>query len=190
MDPPVVDSTIYATDPVEGDGSPHRYPDEMAFDASLSEGNSSFNNPEAPYTDSTYDTRRVNDDPSSGSLLPQVGPSRTVRRRTRKASPVVAASGGGVPEIVSLTVAKPTVLEAALARRKKPGKYRCHLCPATFTEKHGVTNHVNSHYGIKPHQCTRCDKSFGTTHTRNRHVKTCRGSKPMPQEVTFVDMAH
>ena len=70
------------------------------------------------------------------------GPSRTSRNthyHTRRPYEVpLPCDGEAVPVIVSRTVAKPSVLSAAIARRKKAGKYPCILCPATFTERHGV----------------------------------------------------
>ncbi|KAL0067706.1 hypothetical protein AAF712_005146 [Marasmius tenuissimus] len=192
MDTPVGNSNVYATGLVESlDRLTHHSMDEGGSGTHASTDSPSLLSTELSYADHNFDPPRVlGGDPSPGPLDWQIGPSRPVRRRHRRPSPYVTPSGGAVPEIISPTVAKPTVLEASLARRKKEGKYSCHLCSATFTERHGVTNHLNSHYGIKPHKCTRCGKNFGTTHTRNRHVKTCRGSKPIPPEVKFIDMVH
>ncbi|KAJ8088508.1 hypothetical protein PM082_022581 [Marasmius tenuissimus] len=186
MDTSVDNSNVYVTGLV--DELTHLSLDEGTSGAHAPNESSSLVPAEFSYAGHHIDPPRALDgDLSPGPLDCQAGPSRPARRRCRRPSPYVAPSEGAA---FSPTVAKPTVLEASLARRKKEGKYSCHLCSATFTEKHGVTNHLNSHYGIKPHECARCGKRFGTTHTRNRHAKTCRTFMPMPQEVKFIDMVH
>ncbi|KAJ8088476.1 hypothetical protein PM082_022549 [Marasmius tenuissimus] len=120
--------------------------DDLTYDSSDKEGSGFHASKDSPSlaplkffdTSHNFDPPRVLDgDPSPDPLDCRVGPSRPVRRRYERPSPYIAPSEGA---ILSPTVAKPTVLEASSTRRKKEGKYSCHLCSATFTERHGVTS--------------------------------------------------
>ncbi|KAJ3843936.1 hypothetical protein F5878DRAFT_207996 [Lentinula raphanica] len=88
-----------------------------------------------------------------------------------------------VPALVSvspkkLQVASAALINAANARRTNEAPFRCTFagCKATFTAKHNLNNHVNSHYGIKSFQCAKCGRDFGTGHVLRRHLTTCKGT--------------
>ncbi|KIJ92593.1 hypothetical protein K443DRAFT_60739, partial [Laccaria amethystina LaAM-08-1] len=75
------------------------------------------------------------------------------------------------------TVSSAKLRTASEKRRKKPGKFRCALCGNTFTEKHNLTNHHNSHRGVKPHSCERCPSAFAVRSSLTRHRKSCKQTK-------------
>lgn len=67
-------------------------------------------------------------------------------------------------------------LEAnALKKRVRKPRHQCTRpgCGQTFTEKHNLYNHLNSHDGLKPHPCKHCNKTFAARSTLSRHSKTC-----------------
>lgn len=66
---------------------------------------------------------------------------------------------------------------ASEKRRKKSGRFICSLCGNTFTEKHNLINHTNSHRGLKPHPCERCPSAFGVISSLKRHRKVCNQTK-------------
>ncbi|KAJ7340743.1 hypothetical protein DFH08DRAFT_875145 [Mycena albidolilacea] len=68
-------------------------------------------------------------------------------------------------------VASPAGVHAANLRRKRPPKFQCEDCPATFTTKHNWKNHLNSHRGIRPHFCGWCGLTFTTPAVKKRHEK-------------------
>ncbi|KAG7089262.1 hypothetical protein E1B28_010960 [Marasmius oreades] len=118
-------------------------------------------------------------------------PSDSIGRPFDSMPPSSASPSGGeaLPTpIVCPTVAKPTVRKASRDRRKKEAKHSCHICFDTFTEKHGLRNHLNVHYGRKPYACDGCKKRFTTSHTRNRHVTTCSSQRFKNDEITFVNL--
>ncbi|KAK0194034.1 hypothetical protein F5146DRAFT_416108 [Armillaria mellea] len=53
--------------------------------------------------------------------------------------------------------------------------YTCLECHQTFTAKHNLNNHLDSHYGVRNFHCEvpNCNKSFGTSHVRRRHMIKC-----------------
>ncbi|ESK87782.1 hypothetical protein Moror_15372 [Moniliophthora roreri MCA 2997] len=61
-------------------------------------------------------------------------------------------------------VANHTIIEASVRRRKYAPKFACDVqgCGQTFTARHNLTNHSNSHSGIKPYRCSFCDVRFTT----------------------------
>ncbi|KAJ3710266.1 hypothetical protein C8R42DRAFT_379624 [Lentinula raphanica] len=75
-------------------------------------------------------------------------------------------------------VATPKVLAASRRRRGQIKQgielLDCELCGETFTAKHNLINHRNSHYGKKPFSCDWCARSFGTKHVLKRHQKRCQ----------------
>ncbi|KAF9260038.1 hypothetical protein L218DRAFT_989781 [Marasmius fiardii PR-910] len=96
---------------------------------------------------------------------------------------------GAEPLIVRRVVGNDSGDRASLARRKKEAKHFCPLCKKDFTEKHGLDNHLNAHYGRKPFACGGCRKEFTTRHTRDRHVKTCPSFQSQSQsQYTFVNL--
>uniref|UniRef100_A0A0W0FSE2 C2H2-type domain-containing protein n=1 Tax=Moniliophthora roreri TaxID=221103 RepID=A0A0W0FSE2_MONRR len=68
-------------------------------------------------------------------------------------------------------VATETVLQASSKRRKKKARFRCNIvgCGQTFTSKHNLTHHANSHRGVKPYRCEECGKRFTTSSDCKRH---------------------
>ncbi|KAJ7472766.1 hypothetical protein FB451DRAFT_1250626 [Mycena latifolia] len=67
---------------------------------------------------------------------------------------------------------------AAISRRKNPnGKiFFCDICSSTFTAKHNLKNHINSHKSLRPYGCSKCRMCFGTKHVMLRHESKCRRS--------------
>ncbi|KAJ7202266.1 hypothetical protein C8J57DRAFT_403933 [Mycena rebaudengoi] len=67
--------------------------------------------------------------------------------------------------------------QAASRPRKNKPSFRCKFeaCSATFTSKHNLKNHMNSHYGIRPYGCPKCDATFTTPAVKSRHFKSCKG---------------
>ncbi|KAJ6545030.1 hypothetical protein DFH09DRAFT_1172503, partial [Mycena vulgaris] len=61
------------------------------------------------------------------------------------------------------------------ARRINVAAFTCPLpgCPSTFTARHNLINHINSHNKHRPHRCM-CGMSFTTQGVLNRHKKRCR----------------
>ncbi|KAJ7249213.1 hypothetical protein B0H12DRAFT_1324508 [Mycena haematopus] len=89
-------------------------------------------------------------------------------------SPIPSPSAAGTTldlPILHSEVASPAGVHAAQLRRKKPAKFRCDICPATFTTKHNLKNHYNSHTGTKPYACRLCGVRFTTLSVKTRHEK-------------------
>ncbi|PBK75928.1 hypothetical protein ARMSODRAFT_415919 [Armillaria solidipes] len=72
-------------------------------------------------------------------------------------------------------VASDAVARASQSRRTNAANYTCPECHQTFTAKHNLNNHLNSHYGVRNFHCLvpDCDKAFGTSHVRRRHMIKC-----------------
>ncbi|KAI5885874.1 uncharacterized protein SCHCODRAFT_02518496 [Schizophyllum commune H4-8] len=81
----------------------------------------------------------------------------------------------GESDIVKKKVASAAILQASGGRRKKAADFKCtwEQCNATFTAKHNLTNHMNSHKGVKPHKCRYCGNGFTTSGTARRHENQC-----------------
>lgn len=47
--------------------------------------------------------------------------------------------------------------------------YHCVECAKTFPQKWGLTRHMRTHTGVRPHACTICDKSFTQLCALRRH---------------------
>ncbi|KAJ4477479.1 hypothetical protein J3R30DRAFT_3703905 [Lentinula aciculospora] len=79
-------------------------------------------------------------------------------------------------------VASDALVTAATGRRKNEATFRCDIpgCKATFTAKHNLNNHLNSHFGIKSFRCPQCERDFGTPHVLRRHQLICKGHKRFP----------
>ncbi|KAJ7158403.1 hypothetical protein C8R46DRAFT_1109101 [Mycena filopes] len=71
-------------------------------------------------------------------------------------------------------VSSKKIREASSARRINIAAFNCPLatCGATFTARHNLTNHVNSHNKYRPHRCP-CGLTFTTQGVLNRHKKRC-----------------
>ncbi|KAJ7103368.1 hypothetical protein B0H15DRAFT_209813 [Mycena belliarum] len=85
------------------------------------------------------------------------------------------SSSVGPPEltITRPQVASPASIRAANSRRKKPAKYICEVCKASFTANHNLKNHMNSHRGYRPFECEACQMRYVTPGVLKRHQKTC-----------------
>ncbi|KAJ7592780.1 hypothetical protein C8J56DRAFT_713359, partial [Mycena floridula] len=70
-------------------------------------------------------------------------------------------------------VGSEAIEKASGNRRTKPANFKCSLagCFATFTAKHNLQNHINSHKGIRAYHCPQCHRGFGTSHVLTRHKK-------------------
>lgn len=51
-------------------------------------------------------------------------------------------------------------------------KYACHICPSTFYDISKLNRHLCSHTGIKPFECSHCDKKFRDKWNLRQHLKT------------------
>ncbi|KAJ7158482.1 hypothetical protein C8R46DRAFT_1109313 [Mycena filopes] len=71
----------------------------------------------------------------------------------------------------------PAHREARSTRRNKPEMFICEICGNTFTARHNLKNHINSHNSVKVFKCEDCGQSFGTAAVLNRHKRNCRGSR-------------
>ncbi|KAJ6512727.1 hypothetical protein C8R45DRAFT_961168 [Mycena sanguinolenta] len=111
----------------------------------------------------------------SGSkfFVPPEGRSGGSTPETSSSSPVPSSSAAGYPDLPILhpEVASQAGVHAANLRRTKPAKFRCDICSHTFTTKHNLTNHCNSHAGIKPYACRLCGDRFTTRSVQTRHEK-------------------
>ncbi|ESK86961.1 zinc finger protein 208-like protein [Moniliophthora roreri MCA 2997] len=69
-------------------------------------------------------------------------------------------------------VAKDRVIRAARERRKTEARFTCGLgCGQTFTARHNLTHHINSHLGVRRYTCRTCGKSFVTPCDCKRHER-------------------
>ncbi|KAF5339245.1 hypothetical protein D9758_013296 [Tetrapyrgos nigripes] len=84
--------------------------------------------------------------------------------------------GASATGIAKKTVASPANEMAAKNRRlgKNKKSYTCDLCSASFTAKHNLTHHTNSHFGIRNFQCEGCQRTFVTKHVLKRHWDSCK----------------
>ncbi|KAF7324887.1 C2H2-type domain-containing protein [Mycena kentingensis (nom. inval.)] len=71
-------------------------------------------------------------------------------------------------------VASSKIRQASHARRLNAATFECPLptCNSTFTARHNLINHINSHNKHRPHKCS-CGMSFTTQGVLNRHKKRC-----------------
>ena len=100
------------------------------------------------------------------SPLPTVDPAETTTAR----------------KVRKTTVGSAAIASAATGRRTegREAKFACKVegCTSTFTAKHNLTNHMNSHLGVQPFSCPRCSRPFTTKGVMQRHTKTCKSSSP------------
>lgn len=50
--------------------------------------------------------------------------------------------------------------------------FECKECSKTFPQKWGLTRHLRTHTGVRPHTCTVCNKSFTQLCALKRHEQT------------------
>ncbi|KAJ3993719.1 hypothetical protein F5050DRAFT_1779806 [Lentinula boryana] len=65
---------------------------------------------------------------------------------------------------------------ASERRRKKDARFFCEVpgCHGSFTAKHNLINHTNSHKGVRKFKCNFCEKRFITNAVLKRHIRVCR----------------
>ena len=56
--------------------------------------------------------------------------------------------------------------------------WRCTICNKTGIHKSSIVRHVVVHTGVKPFQCSYCNKSFNVSNNRTRHERGCRFVDP------------
>ncbi|XP_065300903.1 zinc finger protein 501-like [Dermacentor albipictus] len=67
-------------------------------------------------------------------------------------------------------------------------RHCCHLCPATFAQKHGLKYHLSQHWGIKPWKCSDCSYACSTKHVLELHIRH-RHSGERPFKCDLCDRA-
>ncbi|KAJ7649739.1 hypothetical protein FB45DRAFT_731160 [Roridomyces roridus] len=72
-------------------------------------------------------------------------------------------------------VASNKIKQASNARRINVATFSCPVptCSSTFTARHNLINHINSHNKHRPYRCL-CGMTFTTQGVLNRHKKKCR----------------
>ncbi|KAF8657563.1 hypothetical protein AX16_002200 [Volvariella volvacea WC 439] len=77
-------------------------------------------------------------------------------------------------------VASVKTIRASEDRRRKEATFMCTFgdCTQTFTARHNLHNHLNSHNDVKPFACSACGRRFGTKSVQQRHAKSmsCSGN--------------
>lgn len=64
----------------------------------------------------------------------------------------------------------------------------CHLCPATYADKHHLKSHLQRHWGIKPWKCSDCSYESFTKQVLEIHIRH-RHSGERPFKCDLCDMA-
>ncbi|KAJ7465973.1 hypothetical protein FB451DRAFT_1261492 [Mycena latifolia] len=80
-------------------------------------------------------------------------------------------------EVVYGRVASRASQIAAALRRRKVATFTCPHCPASFTAKHNLKNHINGHLGVRPYTCL-CGEAFFSQTVLRRHQKACLSAQP------------
>ncbi|KAJ7679169.1 hypothetical protein DFH06DRAFT_1465343 [Mycena polygramma] len=72
-------------------------------------------------------------------------------------------------------VASKKIRQASTKRRMNEAAFACPLpsCSSTFTARHNLINHINSHNKHRPYRCSLCTMAFTTQGVLNRHLKRC-----------------
>ncbi|KAJ7019642.1 hypothetical protein C8F04DRAFT_329535 [Mycena alexandri] len=104
---------------------------------------------------------------SSSSFLSSPGTDSGSQQEFRVSQPPSAAS-------FKSEVASKKIKQASSKRRLNVAAFECPLetCTSTFTARHNLINHINSHNKYRPHRCM-CGLSFTTQGVLNRHKKRC-----------------
>ncbi|KAJ7186692.1 hypothetical protein C8R46DRAFT_1057740 [Mycena filopes] len=108
---------------------------------------------------------------SSSSFLSSPGSDGSSQQEFRVSQPPPAASFK--PEVASKKIK-----QASSKRRLNVAAFECPLegCGSTFTARHNLINHINSHNKYRPHKCL-CGLSFTTQGVLNRHKKRCSSKR-------------
>ncbi|KAJ7725974.1 hypothetical protein B0H16DRAFT_1593534 [Mycena metata] len=104
---------------------------------------------------------------SASSFLSSSGSDSSSQQEFRVSQPPSAAS-------FKSEVASKKIKQASSKRRINVANFECPLetCSSTFTARHNLINHINSHNKYRPHRCM-CGLSFTTQGVLNRHKKRC-----------------
>ncbi|KAL0575496.1 hypothetical protein V5O48_006481 [Marasmius crinis-equi] len=89
------------------------------------------------------------------------------------------ASPSGRSAFRPVVASEEVVLASKSRRTTRTPRFPCPVegCPADFTAKHNLKNHLNAHNGVKPYGCPHCERSYTTSHVLNRHMTTCKRAK-------------
>jgi hypothetical protein len=55
---------------------------------------------------------------------------------------------------------------------RKPGHHECEICEKVYSQKYRLTQHMNTHLGIKPYKCVVCLQNFSRSDHVVRHMKS------------------
>ncbi|KAK1989121.1 hypothetical protein LZ30DRAFT_744577 [Colletotrichum cereale] len=61
-----------------------------------------------------------------------------------------------------------------MTRRVEAARFRCPMCPKTFTRNINLKGHERSHFGERPYACPSCGKAFARVNDCKRHERTHR----------------
>ena len=56
--------------------------------------------------------------------------------------------------------------------------YNCTECETAFTQQQHLTSHMRTHTGEKSYSCTECEKTFSQLAHLTKHMRTHTGEKP------------
>ncbi|KAJ4477480.1 hypothetical protein J3R30DRAFT_223871 [Lentinula aciculospora] len=87
--------------------------------------------------------------------------------------------GNGSDHTRHTQVATRKIRMASEHRRKKRARFYCEVpdCYGSFTAKHNLINHMNSHDGVRNFKCNLCQRKFVTSAVMKRHGRGCYPSQ-------------